>query len=56
MKLPDGVKIITGGREYVGEIPDNRVPPKLNKAKLNKKLKAQEEAKKTVKSEGKKAD
>ena len=55
MKLPDGVTIHSGGRVYKGEIPDSCVPKKLNKAKLNKKLKAQEEARKSAKSEGKKS-
>lgn len=48
MKLPDGVKIVTGGREYKGEIPDNRVPAGLNKTKINKLLKSQADAKKKV--------
>ena len=49
MKLPDGVTIHAGGRVYKGEIPDDKVPAKLNKAKINKRLKAQEEAKKPAK-------
>lgn len=49
MKLPDGVTLHTGGRKYKGEIPDNCVPKKLNKAKLNKRLKEQEDAKKLAK-------
>ena len=42
MKLPDGMTIHTGGRVYRGEIPENRIPAKLPKTKINKLLKAQE--------------
>jgi hypothetical protein len=50
MKLPDGVKIVTGGREYKGEIPDNCIPAGLNKTKINKLLKSQGDAKKKAAS------
>jgi len=56
MKLPDGVVIHVGGRRYKGQLPDNKITAKLNKGKLQKKLKAQEEvAKKAAKSEESKA-
>lgn len=56
MKLPDGVTIHAGGRVYEGEIPDNMVPKGINKAKITKKLKAQEEAGKSDLPPGAKAD
>lgn len=46
MKLPDGVTVHAGGRVYKGEIPDDKVPAKLNKTKLNKRVKEQEAANK----------
>lgn len=31
MKIPKGKKIILGNREFVGEIPDDRLTPELKK-------------------------
>ena len=56
MKLPEGMTVHTGGRVYKGEIPDNRVPAKLPKTKINKLIKAQDEAKKKAESKAEKAD
>jgi hypothetical protein len=45
MKLPDGMKIYVGSKKFVGEIPDDKIPDKLNTDKVKKKVKEQEAAK-----------